>query len=1102
VVPAANLGFEIKVKPGDATIERGTSLLITAQFGKLLPAKVALHAHDSKGNTRKVQMARSLDDPLFGGRIESVAADLEYHVTYSGKKAGPFHITVFDFPQLVRSDAKLTYPKYTQLDDALIEDTRHITAVEGTKLTVLCHLNKQVTSAILVPRDGDAISLDSLTDQPKVYAATWILKKSRKFRLKLVDEAGRENRYPPEIVVHVTKNNPPDLKLVFPSRDLRVSPLEELDLGAKVWDDFGLNAWGLTYTLAGQKPKQIVLGNKSKAQQRQDVQFQLAMEQLEAKPDQLVSYHFWAEDIAANGKARRTLSDMYFAEVRPFEEIFRQGEQPPSQQQQQKKKNPQMQQIEELLKSQKEIINATWKIIRRETDETASDKFASDLELLVKSQQALKEKVGGLKQKLKDEQSIKHVDEVVEHVDKAAVLLGQAAQKLAPLELYPALAKEQSAYQALLKLRAREHMVIQAQQQQGQAKQQQKSSPRSQQQLQQLQLKKDQNRYQERQQARKPQDPAQAENRQVLSRLRELARRQQDINQKLKEMQNALEEAKTQEEKDEILRQLKRLREQQQRMLRDVDELKNRMEQKQNQQQMAESKKQVEQVRNQTRRASEALQKGMTPKALAEGTRAQRQLEQLRNEFQKKTAGAFSEQLKQMREDARQLAKDQEDLGKKVAEIDKPKKKKSLRDTGQRKKLVEGLSQQEENLEDLLKQMRKVVEQSEQSQPALARQLYDTSRQAHQDRIDQALKGSSQLLDKGFVDESKRLEKHARKGIDQLKKGVEKAADSVLGDRAEALRRAADELDQLAKQLGNEADRLDPSGKRQSDNQQAQKGNQDQQKGRQKGQQQQGQQKGDQRQASSQQKGQQQGQQQGRQSGKQQGQQQGQPNQRVARAGNQQQQQGQQPRQQKGQQPGQQKGQQSTQRRSQAQQQGQQPGQQKGQQKSQQQGQSSNTQRQSKSQRQGQQQGQQPGQQKGQQQGQQPGQQKGQQQGQQPGQQKGQQQGQQPGQQKGQQQGQQPGQQKGQQQGQQPGQQKGQQPGQRQASNQPNPSSRRNFFEDAKNGTARGGGGHAPITGEDFRQWSDRLRNVEELLDSEQLRREASKIRNKATDAN
>src|SRR4030095_15232434 len=94
---------------------------------------------------------------------------------------------------------------------------------------------------------------------------------------------------------------------------------------------------------------------------RQSFKYLLSLEELGVQPDQMISYFVWADDIGPDGTVRRTSSDMYFAEVRPFEEIFRggqAGEQPPGEQQ----GSP----ATKLAEIQKQIINATWKLKRRE----------------------------------------------------------------------------------------------------------------------------------------------------------------------------------------------------------------------------------------------------------------------------------------------------------------------------------------------------------------------------------------------------------------------------------------------------------------------------------------------------------------------------------------------------------------------------------------------------------------------------------------------------------------------------------------------------------------------------------------------------------------
>ena len=117
----------------------------------------------------------------------------------------------------------------------------------------------------------------------------------------------------------------------------------------------------------------------------------LDFESLNAAPDQLLTYFFWAEDIGPDGQPRRTSGDMFFAEVRPFEEIFRQGEQPPSgsaENEEQEGQQGNAQASDQLAELQKEIINGTWKLIRRETAAKPSAKLAEDAKVLEESQKS------------------------------------------------------------------------------------------------------------------------------------------------------------------------------------------------------------------------------------------------------------------------------------------------------------------------------------------------------------------------------------------------------------------------------------------------------------------------------------------------------------------------------------------------------------------------------------------------------------------------------------------------------------------------------------------------------------------------------------------
>lgn len=827
--------FNVSIEPGTAEVERGTALLITATFEGRLPSTVTMFEVADQGLAKADDtveedeptggrpMRQSLKDPLFGTRLPTVTEPFDYRIQFDEQTSEMFRISVYELPQVVQVDARIEFPSYSDMPDELIEDTWRVSTVEGSSVVLTCRLNKEIADGRLVDREGNEFQLgvaealpkpqtvDGNTDSARasegrlgVFYQTRIpVDVTRKLTFKLTDDKGRANRELDEFILTAVPNRPPEIKLTFPGRDLRVSPIEELQLEATIWDDFGISEHGLVLALADREPKTVALGEKAAARKKHELAHLVALELENAQPDQLVSYYFFADDIGVSGKKRRTMSDMFFAEVRHFEEIFREGQPPPSGAPPAESEGAKK--AEELGDIQKQIISATWKIIRRETREEVSDAFADDVTLLVESQQDAIAQMEELIGELKDAQSKKYAADVVTAMKEAVVRLMKTHEDMKADLLTPALTSERSAYQGLLKLRAREHQIVQQQQSQSKSK---SSKSASQQQMEQLELDNKKNRYEAEQKAnQQEQDQQNREELQVLNRLRELARRQGDLNQKLKELEHELKAAKTEEEQEEIERQLKRLREEQQELLRDVDELKDRLEQPENQQEMAETREKLEDTRSKVRQASEALEEGKISQALNDGTRAERELEKLRDEVRQKAAGQFGEAMKDLRQQAREIGDRQDQIADALnknapKKNDRPSLRSEQKPSGEQ--LQNELDDQKEQLDRVLEQMREVVEKAETAEPLLARQLYDTVRKTRADRASEALDETRDLNRRGLTKDAAVAERRAHEGLDRMQKGIERAAEAVLGNELETLKRASRELADAGKAVQQE----------------------------------------------------------------------------------------------------------------------------------------------------------------------------------------------------------------------------------------------------------------------------------------------------------
>ncbi len=521
---------DVEVLPGDTAIERGTSLIVTARFGGDPPDDATLVYRDASGAAERVPMSLSLSDPIFGARVANVQSELAYHVEYARSKTRIYRATVFVYPQLMRADAILTFPEYTTLSVKHIEDVRRITAVEGTEITLVCHLNKPVASATLVDEDGNVTELVADAEVPTTYSVSQTPKESGRYKLHLLDAQGRKNQDPAEFVFNVTPNQRPDVKMAMPAGDTRVSPIEELATKANVWDDYGLKAYGISYSFGDDESREIDLGEVTGRNERRDVAHLVDFESLDAEPDQLLAYHFWAEDIGPDGELRRTMGDLYFAEVRHFEEIFREGQPSPGGAGSQGPQSP------KLIELQKQIVGATWTVIRRETPGRPTEDFIPDSRDLQGSQQLAVDQAQELAKEIEDAEAAEYLAVAEGHMKDAVVELTKVVESTSVDALGPALAAERSAYQALLKLLAREFEVTRGSPGRAAGRQN-----RSQRQLDQLELSDADNRYETQRQSSQRQDQATDENREMLIRLRDLARRQADLNQRLREMQSALE---------------------------------------------------------------------------------------------------------------------------------------------------------------------------------------------------------------------------------------------------------------------------------------------------------------------------------------------------------------------------------------------------------------------------------------------------------------------------------------------------------------------------------------------------------------------------------
>jgi len=727
---------------------------------------------------------------------------------------------VFEYPNLKNSQAKLDYPDFTGREDKTIKNTRRLTAVEGTGLTFDFQFNKPLKSAVLKARDDDRddIVLKALEEDARQYQFLWGFNEPGEFRyeLHLEDQDGRVNQFPSQYVFNVMENLPPALKFKAPAGDTEVTAIEEMRLQGEARDDYGLEAVGVGYQLAGEQPQHIALQSDGLATNKLDLAHIIRMEELDVEEGQVVSYFLWADDRDKDGELRRNFSDLFFATVRPFDEIFRQNRSATEGMRQQQEQQQgeggeggeQQQSISRLLDSQKEVISATWNLKRRKPED---EKMSEDIQVVLDSQGELLSLLEQASAMLQDSESGGQAYQANEAMQGAAESLASAKDaegEEITKALSDAILNEQTALQHLQKLRENEFQVSRQQaRQQRQQQQGRGNSNRAQRQLDQLNMQDSRNNYEleskaERQQQQAQQQGERAEQLQTLNRLKDLARRQSDLNERLQELQIALLDAEEEAERERIERELKRLQEEQRNLIDDLDEVQQRMERNQNDE-LAESQQQLEQAREQMDETARNLEQQNLSQAANAGSRASRNLEEVEEDYKEQTANEFAEAMREMRRDARDLDSNQNELNQAI-EQDRQNSFRSLSDEGNLKDALDMADQQKDQLDDLLQQMEQVSREAENSEKLLSQELYDGIRRAQQDNMEQSLDQLSLLMRNNLPDETSDIQRGLTENISELRDTVEQAAEKIIGNDEDAMRFAADQLDDLREQVERE----------------------------------------------------------------------------------------------------------------------------------------------------------------------------------------------------------------------------------------------------------------------------------------------------------
>ncbi len=665
--------YVIEVRPGSVKVRAGQPLTVVARIpgidGGLVP-DITVGTGDA---ARSARLAAGANTGEFTITLNNIETSFPYVVSLGAVRSRQFEVEVIRPVRVSRVDVRYEYPQGVGLPPQTEEDTGDIYAPAGTTAHLTITTDKAVKQGQLAVSDGSSVALGG---HGTVLTAALTVAKDGSYRIALndVDDLSSEGT---EYFIRMLNDRPPDVRILRPAGDKHVSPLEEVAIEARAEDDYGVQSLELVFKTSGGKETVVPLGRPISGSVAEGGHT-VYLEDLRVTPGDFVTYYARARDVGRGRRAVEARSDIFFLEVKPYEEEFTAAESQamggmPGEQTG----------LEELIAQQKDVIAATWKLDAR-ARRARDGRSEGDIKAVSAAQAGIKDKAEEIagdmaaaafaQRRRRGAQPGLSRAGTDDPVSQAVTAMGQAVTELDRFSTARALPFEETALGHLLKAQAeiRRRQVAMQQAQGGGGNGNRQSLDLSTLFEQELRKRQQTNYETPSTSETRADEDQQADD--PLAGIRELARRQEALARQQRELaknQSALTA-------EEIKRQLERLTRDQNELRKQADELSQQLQKQQSArnpdgspqkeqsgqgQGSAGEQQKLRDVAEEMRNAESDLRRQDPQQAGARGERASQQLRDLEQQMQGSRPDDRRRALGDLQMEARQLAEAERRLG-------------------------------------------------------------------------------------------------------------------------------------------------------------------------------------------------------------------------------------------------------------------------------------------------------------------------------------------------------------------------------------------------------------------------------------------------------
>ena len=808
------LTTKLTVEPGNVRILRGRSLAINlivtgkaADKARLVYTKEDLAADTTPlppvpqgENPRQVGTSGGIQDGhqeidmvriegkkrRFGYELFNINENMEYYVTANGTESERYTVEVFDMPKLTAIEIAYTYPEYTKLKPIIQQGEGNIRAVAGSQAEVRITTNKAIESATLTVDAGDPTPI-VIFDGRTLTTSLDVLNDG-KYTVRLLCVDGFNNQVPIEYTITAIPDEPPEIVIKEPGRDIKATKLEEVKVQAEATDDYGVENMTLKYSIGSGEARELPVETvEVKAEKIISGAYVFYLEELDVEPGELISYYAQATDNNTRTGPGGSTSELYFIEVRPFNERYTQMDAAEGQQ------APEGQPFPNLIADQRKIIKKTWKHIHSRPSPMTED-YQSAVKQIGKEQDQLKDKTQRVTDELSMSMRDANVDpEMLMNLEGAVGKMGEASDELFAINPKAALPYEQDALELLTKAMMELDKVLTQMRSAGS----QAAADNIEMDMEDLQDTIEQDQIELDEEMREGTQELLDQARDMLSQQEQLTEQSQQLAREGQPSQREMQQNSQQE--GQLAGQAQQMGEQAQQMGQSVGQgAGNNTGQR-----MVQAGEALQQASENMQAASENMGAGQPQMGAAKGQKAEENLQQAIEELEKVAAQYTDQALEDVTESLDRLTAEQSEIREQTETLEEETRRdgttvEALRNASELANEQRTLRRDLEQLQRNLSNLREVLSENE---PQAARNVADANRRIIEEQVPENMEDAQRALQWRNFQSSEREQREVLDTLLEARDDLQRAKTNLAETEEERLDAALDQIESWEAQM-------------------------------------------------------------------------------------------------------------------------------------------------------------------------------------------------------------------------------------------------------------------------------------------------------------